>query len=225
VNAQFVAHDVNRGVCRTINEAYALATGRYVACLAADDAWLPEKLAHQVAALDALPEDVAVLYGDALRVDEHGTELPQRFLAAHGVTGPPPEGDVFARLLEANFVPATTAMLRRSATRQVGAFDERLRYEDWDYLLRLARDHRFAYVDYVGTRYRVVRDSLTRAVTADLESHARIMRKCLGARPETDSLVRDRLEWMAGELLRTRPSPRHAWQWAIAKVRRYARRR
>jgi glycosyltransferase involved in cell wall biosynthesis len=235
IPARLIVHGANQGVCRTFNEAFGYVTGRYFAGLAADDVWLPDKLARQVAAFDALPNRVAVVYGDAVMIDEDGTQLPQRFLAAHGVTGPPPEGDVFARLVRDNFVPATTSMLRTSAARRAGPFDERLAYEDWDFMLRLARDNDFAFYDYVGTKYRVVSTSLTRTVTdSGLDSHARILRKCLGARPDTDDLVVDRLEalatdlWRAGHpdaaghlgaVLRARPTPRRAVRWAAALAR------
>jgi glycosyltransferase involved in cell wall biosynthesis len=51
----------NRGISATRNLGIEHASGEYIAFLDADDLWLPEKLAKQVAILDAHPE-VAMVY-------------------------------------------------------------------------------------------------------------------------------------------------------------------
>lgn len=50
----------NGGAARATNRGVALSSGNYVAFLEHDDAWLPEKLARQVAVLDANPDIGAV---------------------------------------------------------------------------------------------------------------------------------------------------------------------
>jgi hypothetical protein len=57
-------------------------------------------------------------------------------------------------LLDGNFIPAMTTLIRRSCYDQVGLYDENLRLEDWDMWLRLARHYSFLYSPTPSARYR-----------------------------------------------------------------------
>src|SRR5262245_27753084 len=69
----FLRHEANVGICKSINEGVRIAHGKYVAVVATDDVWLPNKVASQVEILEAGPGNIGVLHGDALAIDEHGT--------------------------------------------------------------------------------------------------------------------------------------------------------
>ena len=169
----YLRHRTNMGICRTLNDALAVARGKYVALLATDDVWVSDKLEHQVGLMERLPEKVGVLYSDALQIDEAGTLLPQRFIEAH-VAGPPAEGDIFPRLVERNFVPAMATLVRRSCYDAVGRYDERLCFEDWDMWLRIAQRYHFAFSPAVSAKRRIVSNSMTNTV---LQSESREMLK------------------------------------------------
>lgn len=183
IPCEFVAHSRNRGLCATLNEALGMVRGRYLAKMSTDDVWLPEKLERQLATMQQLPETTAVLYGDALRIDESGQFLEKRFLEAHGIDRPP-QGRVLSSLLTRNFIPSMTTILRTQALRDVGGYDERLIYEDWDMWLRLSLRYDFAFADYVSAKYRLVRDSMIntiarRASPNRLASDTLILEKCV----------------------------------------------
>jgi len=162
VSARFIRHQSNRGLCATLNEALAAVRGKYLAKISADDAWLPDKLERQSQVMESLPACVAVLYGDALQIDEAGRVLPRKFLLEHGVNGPGPSGNVFKFLLRRNFIPSMTTMIRTACLRDVGGYDESLAYEDWDMWLRLARRYEFEFLPEIFARYRIVNSSLSR---------------------------------------------------------------
>ena len=164
VRATFLRHDRNTGPCATLNETMAACRGELVATIACDDAWLPEKLATQVGVLDAAPPETGAVYSDAYLVGADGTDLGGRFIASYADFATPPEGDIYAHLLRGNFIPGVAAMFRRRCLDEVGPFDERLIFEDWDFWLRLARRYRFAYSTYVSARYRVLANSLVRTM-------------------------------------------------------------
>ena len=163
--ARFIHHEVNRGICATLNEALALARGTYISMIATDDTWLPYKLEWQVALAQSLDADTAVIYADAAQMNEVGEPLPMRFIEAHGVTDPP-QGRIFGRLANGNFIPAMATLVRRDALLAVGGYDERLNYEDYDMWLRLADRYAFAFQPEVVAHYRIVATSMVRTVFA-----------------------------------------------------------
>jgi glycosyltransferase involved in cell wall biosynthesis len=133
------------------NLGIAATSGTFVAFLDADDLWLPEKLAKQVAAISASPAAV-LCYTPARFVDEAGRPLalrkPPRTIA----------GDVFADLVRGNLLIIASVLVRRPCLLDVGCFDATLAAygcEDWDLWLRLTRRWPVVVVDEELTRYRV----------------------------------------------------------------------
>jgi hypothetical protein len=140
-----------------------LARGKYISMVAADDVWLPDKTARQVAMMERMPEDVGVFYNEAFQIDENGEMLPQMFIETHRKFVTPPEGFLFNVLWERNFIPAMTTLIRRECFTQVGNYDEDLCFEDWDMWMRISRKFRFAYDKTPTAKYRIVSNSATRA--------------------------------------------------------------
>lgn len=136
--------------CLARNRALAAARGELVAFLDTDDRWHPNKLARQVAALQAAPA-AGFCYTLARFVDAEDRPLPIR---------KPPTvltGNLFSALLRGNFVILASVVARRGLVMDAGGFDETLPVcgcEDWDLWLRLARTHPVAAVDAELTRYR-----------------------------------------------------------------------
>ena len=140
------------------NRGIAAATGELVAFLDADDAWRPDKLARQVAALATAPR-AAACYAVARFVDGAGRPLPVR-KPPHALSGL-----LFPSLVRGNFIILASMVVRRRCLDAVGGFDATLPVygcEDWDLWLRLARRDAFVAVDEELVRYRV-HDGNTRA--------------------------------------------------------------
>ena len=162
---QFVPHTKNIGICASLNEVLQLARGKYISMVAADDIWLPDKTARQVEMMERLPEDVGVVYSDAFQIDENGATLPQMFIEAQRNFAVPPKGLLFDVLLEGNFIPAMTTLIRRECFTQVGTYDEDLCFEDWDMWMRISRRFRFAYDKIPAAKYRIVSSSVVRTMS------------------------------------------------------------
>jgi glycosyltransferase involved in cell wall biosynthesis len=176
--ARFLRNETNRGLCANRNTALALARGRFICSLSGDDAYEPERLERQVACLTREPPDVALIYSDMRRVDAGGRALGASYLETELGDEPPPEGDVFVRLMQGCFMPSPAAMVRKSAFDSVGPYDESLFYEDFDMWLRLSHRYRFRYLADRLVRYRVLADSMSRSLSLRpkvLESTARIL--------------------------------------------------
>ena len=163
-DALFIRHSVNMGLCKTLNEALAKSRGEFISMIATDDAWEPDKIERQLAVAAQSGKQVAVVYSDASRMDEDGARLDKSFIESHTPECTRPSGAVFAELATRNFIPAMSTLIRRQALVDVGMYDERLAYEDYDMWLRLASKHEFVYCPAVVARYRIVATSMVRTV-------------------------------------------------------------
>lgn len=124
------------------NRGIDQATGDYIGFLDADDLLLPEKLKEQVPFLDANPS-YDVVYSRVAYFREDGDRGRYRVRRAT------PSGDILPFLVWSNFITVNSPLFRRGAVERVAGFDPSLsRYEDWDFLLRLAlTGSRFGFVD------------------------------------------------------------------------------
>ena len=161
IDCTFIRHQKNQGICKTVNEALSLATGKYISPLACDDVWLPDKIARQVEVMESQSDDVGVIYSDAIQIDEHGHVLPGLFIASHWNLPEMPQGRILTSLLDGNFVVPMTTLIRKSCFDNVGVYDENLPWEDWDMWMRIARHYSFLYSPIPFAKYRLHDKSYT----------------------------------------------------------------
>ena len=127
----------NRGAAAALNAGVRSARGAYIAFLGADDRWMPEKLALQVAQLDSLPLNVGMVYSDLHLYSLEDETVLGPFLEGRK----PPRGRVLSHLLDTDgsFIHPCSSLIRREVFDRVGLFDEGLKtHEDWDLWVRIA---------------------------------------------------------------------------------------
>lgn len=162
IKGHFIRHANNLGICKSVNEALHFAQGKFIAMISADDVWLPDRIERQVNIMENSPDDVGVIYSDAIQIDEYGSLLPGMFIASCRPFDAPPEGFIFDTLWQGNFIPAMAAFIRTECFSQVGSYDEDLCFEDWDMWLRISRVFRFIFDPIPGAKVRILSTSMTR---------------------------------------------------------------
>lgn len=164
----------NGGLAAARNSGIAAAQGEFIALLDDDDAWRRGKLAAQLAAMARFPE-VALCTTRTHDVDCTGREVLRR-IAPIELDMPV---DCLAHLLDWNFVPPSSALIRRSALEKVGAFDESLRQaEDFDLWARLAARAPFICLVEPLTLYAAATpDSLSRSTLRQLGYELKVRRR------------------------------------------------
>jgi len=149
------------------NLAVSEAEGEWLAFLDCDDVWLPEKLEKQVSLIMESDADVGLIYGGMEIIpdefgDGSGWATSLRDSVSRQDLGKLPEGDIFESLLQLNFVPLLSGMVRRSRYAAVGGINPALQQaEDYDLFLKVCKEDRARVIREVVCGYRVHDDNTT----------------------------------------------------------------
>ena len=243
---RLILREDNSGICPiTRNQAARAANGDYVAFLDSDDVWYPEKLAKQVAFMQANPE-VPLCHTLCNVIDDQSRVVGIR----HGVDVVPPTGRIFEQLLDHCWITISTVMVQKSIFNDVGWFNPDAPYgylgEDHEYFLRVARKHPVGLVQEVLAGFRKAGQGITaKNWTANPEPvplfQALLYRQDIwsGVVPRirmvkalTDKCIEnayycrhhknwDHAIWFAQQALKEDPLDVRAWRhWLAAKLRR-----
>ncbi|MBE0530597.1 MAG: glycosyltransferase family 2 protein [Rhodospirillales bacterium] len=172
---------VNGGASAARNRGIAEARGELIAFLDADDEWLPDKTARQVARFAELPENVGVVY---CGIREMSAAWPP-------IDRPPRHrGDLFETLRVVNVLRTSGVMVRRPVFDAIGGFDTALpARHDWDLWLRIARRYAVDFIPDVGVHYHFgAADQLSYRARTVFLANARIHKRYNRAAPSRRAL-------------------------------------
>jgi len=146
----------NRGQSASINLGIQQATGSYIAILDSDDMFAKEKLADQVAFLEANPE-TGMVYGQGHAVDADGN-----FLFKVPGDGHQELSDPNRLLLDCYMALPGGSLVRRSVFEKAGLFEESFRAgQDHDMAIRIMEATKCAYLPKLAFYYRKHDDSIS----------------------------------------------------------------
>ena len=130
---RYVRLNANGGLANARNVGIAESTCEFIAFLDDDDLRLPGSLDKQLESLIA-GDGIAFCYGQAL-IGDARRQLPTGEIYPLRC----PHGDIFWDLLEDNFIPMPSVLVRKSSLLSAGGFNTSLKLiEDWDMWLRLS---------------------------------------------------------------------------------------
>jgi glycosyltransferase involved in cell wall biosynthesis len=173
----------NQGVVAARNAGLALARGEFVSFIDGDDIWYPEKVAKQVERFQSLPAEYGLVYTWSTAISDDS-----RLLGASNAGQF--EGHVFAAMLYRNFIGnGSVAMMRRECLERVGPFDPKFTRvtqgcEDWDLLLRIAEQFKYAVVPEFLVGYRQVNGSVSSNAGRMWTSFQLLMERMIRTHPE-----------------------------------------
>ena len=127
----------NRGLCTTLNEAFAHSDGKFFAYLGSDDVWLPNFLEEQTRLLNSRPNAV-LAFSHAYVIDEN-----DRIVDSTNEWTEFADGDMLPLLLRGVIFSSPGVLYRRDALEH-HRWNEDARLEDYEMYLKLSRDGEFA---------------------------------------------------------------------------------
>lgn len=168
---EFYEHDVNYGVCKTLNHVLELAKGKYMlGC--SDDILTGDRIKTDVELLEIQGENYAICFGISQIINEK-SELQFRLMPHH--ISIPTDNNYFKSLIHGNIISTPSITTRTDAIKKVGGYDENLKYEDYDMWLKLAYNgYYFAANPRINSYYRVHSNSLSQNIDLKVEDF-----KCL----------------------------------------------
>lgn len=154
LHIKFTKNKENKGICKSLNEAQSLTTGKYIQLLALDDILLPDKISRHVALLERSSANDALVFSDAYMINDRSEPYQNKFIAFHKRYLSLQSGNYFEDLLKENYIPAMSILYKKKCLKEAGPWDENLVYEDFDMLLRLAKNYNFIFDDQPSVYYR-----------------------------------------------------------------------
>ncbi|MGD1857147.1 MAG: glycosyltransferase [Leptolyngbyaceae cyanobacterium] len=167
----------NRGLAASRNRGIQQSQCELISFIDADDLWTPDKLADQLAALQADPV-AAVAYSWTDCIDQRDRYCRRgSHIAA--------QGDVYDRLLLGNFLDSgSNALFRKSVFQTVGQFDESLEAaEDWDMFLRAALKYTFVVVPKAQVLYRLSPQSMSANLVRQERESIKVLTQAFARKP------------------------------------------
>jgi alpha-1,3-rhamnosyltransferase len=147
VNFKYI-NRANKGLLMTLKEMEALINGKYMTLCYSDDIYLQNRISKQVSTLEE-NENYALCYGKMVGIDENSKIVKGEYKSKYSKSG-----FVFDQLLERNFIPAPTVMMRTDIFKSVGGYDLGFYYDDYPLWLKIAYDHPIKYIDESLVYYR-----------------------------------------------------------------------
>jgi glycosyltransferase involved in cell wall biosynthesis len=141
-DVRYIKLSTNQGLAHARNVGVAESSSEFIAFLDDDDLRLPDSLEKQLCKMMA-EERIALCYARAL-IGDARRQLPTGEIYPSEC----PQGDIFWELLENNFIPMPTVLVRKSALLELGGFNTALPLvEDWDMWLRISESFLVAAVE------------------------------------------------------------------------------
>ena len=178
VDCVFLKHEKNMGICKSLNEAFSYVKGKYLQLTAMDDILLPDKIERHVEILESSSEKDALVFSNGIIIDGNSRDTGKFFLEYHGKNSEDlHSGNYYQMLLIGPFMPCMSILYRVDVIRQLNGWDENLKFEDYDMLLRIAQNFNFIFDNNSTVKYRLHETNLHKTHSSYDIDYAKIYSK------------------------------------------------
>ncbi|PRY87900.1 glycosyltransferase family 2 protein [Mongoliibacter ruber] len=135
--------------CKSFNEGFDLVSGKYFVDLSTDDILLPEHIALSVDKLEENPLASAA-FSDAIIISQKRRRNFFPRTAQGTLKVKVDEGWIYEKVVATHHILSSTMMMRSQSFQLLGKYDENLEYEDFDIIVRMAREFPIVFSDHIG---------------------------------------------------------------------------
>lgn len=180
-------HTRNTGLATMLNECIALAKGKYIKLLAADDYLHPEAIEKCVSRLENLGDEYGMIFTNTYTVDNSSAIIKDiADYDALGNVDPP----VFRKeLIKGNRIAALTVLLRTSALRETGSYDTKFIVDDYFRWLKISEKYLIAYLPERLAYYRMHPENISKVKAEKIEMETILMQMMF----DKEGLIRNRI--------------------------------
>lgn len=214
-SVKLIKGTTNLGLGGACNLLLIHASGKYFQTLDADDIIYPEKIAEQVACFEK-NGDAAIVFSDAEILNSEGLltgEIYSKRINYHWDSMP--QGKVFEKLYQFNFIPLPTVLVDTEMAREAGGFDDRYQVQDYCLWLKLSLKHTIIFFPKLVAGYRVHGKSMSKAVLTSAVSTEHLLNIKYAYYHESTSQIRDifkrNLYNSLPTLVKYNPGKAYAW--------------
>jgi len=181
----------NQGPSAARNTGIKAAQGDWIAFLDADDQWTPNKIEKQLIALKHSPE-LHLIAGDMQEIGIHNEPITQSVLAKHKQlkkfqnNQSLPIRDALAELVNKNFIPTGTVLVKRSTLIETGLFNTAIHFgEDLELWAKIASKHAITCLPEILMLRRLHGQNATTSTMPMLRDLVKVMQSIRGYSKDT----------------------------------------
>ena len=164
---RYLKMPANKGVAAARNEGIRQAKYDYIAFQDSDDYWMPDKLEKQMTFMTQNPE-TGLLYCPYVCQKADGTTI---LVPGSNIPLSEKQGHIYPYMLQRNTIGTPCVLFRRKCLENAGLFNESLTcLEDWDFFLRIARDHETAFQEEPLVRVNLRKDGVSHNISGYYEA-------------------------------------------------------
>lgn len=151
---KYVVNSFKKGANGARNTGIMLAKGQYIAFQDSDDRWLPLKIAKQYQFMVENPNVDMCFCSMNLKGSKRGI-VPKRKVTSE---------EIKTQLEKGNFISTQTIFIKKNVAKNI-LFDECLkRFQDWDFVLRVAKKYNIHHLNEVLVEVVVQNDSISKNI-------------------------------------------------------------
>lgn len=161
LSVQTIFHAEMQPYCQLFNQILANIDSQYLVDLSGDDVLYPDHLSSSIRELQLAPF-AGFVFSDAYILDQMGeVKTFYKRDTAGDLAEEIEVSNIYETLIYRNIICSPTVVFNTAILRKEGGYDESLYYEDFDILVRLARNHAVVFSDHIGVLKRKHANSMS----------------------------------------------------------------
>lgn len=173
---KFIDNSSNLGHTKSFNQAYALATGKYIIDLATDDILTPDAVQNHIHNFKKNCE-AKISYSNIEYISPNGTSAGFFYkvndTSTYKFDFTPKSGNLYKELLASFYLSACGMCVATEVYDELEGYDESLDYEDFDFWVRSSFKYHYVYSDFVSLQKRILETSHSSLAETQLKNRYR----------------------------------------------------